>query len=278
MPKMSHAIEGCSAPSSVARPATPHGSGQSAPVKWRLRTRPPQVHPGLWKYERVTRPPWVVGLAILISAGLHAFVLLGFNHRPPPVRTALVDDGPLIQMTMPDIEDDEEKPVESLNDEDAAETSAIAVPMLADIPTIVPVNAFVQPLDFTPTVTVDPNAVRLSAVPVNIARGSGTAEKIGKIFDVSQLDRQPQAIFQPPPIFPVELRREYPECTVVLGFIVTAKGEVVAPYVISAEVRRFEAAALAGVLKWKFKPGYKGGRPVNTRTQIAIRFRVGEDE
>jgi protein TonB len=218
-----------------------------------------------------------MGLGILVSAGLHAVVLLGFNHRPPSVRAVLVDDGPLIQMAMPDLEDDEEKPVESLDDE-AMETPAIAVPMLADIPTIVPVNAFVQPLDFTPTVNVDPNAVRLSAVPVNIARGSGTAEKIGKIFDVSQLDRQPQAIVQPPPPFPADLKREYPHCTVVVGFIISAKGEVLAPYVISSEVRRFEDAALAGVLKWKFRPGYRGGRAVNTRTQIAIHFRVVEGD
>jgi len=212
-----------------------------------------------------------------VSVGVHACVLLGFNHRAPPVRTVAVDDGPLIQMTMPDLEDEEEKPVDSLDDEEAMETPAIAVPMLADVPTIVPVNAFVQPLDFTPALNVDPNAVRLSAVPVNIARGSGTGEKLGKIFDVSQLDRQPQAIFQPPPVFPAELRREYPECTLAVGFIINTKGEVVAPYIISAEVRRFEDAALAGVLKWKFKPGYKGGRPVNTRTQIAINFRTVED-
>lgn len=227
----------------------------------------------------MTRSPVAMGLGILVSAGLHAVVLLGFNHPPPPVRAAFVDEGPLIQMTMPDLEDEEEKPVDSLNDEEAAETPAIAVPMLADIPTIVPVNAFVQPLDFTPTVNVDPSAVRLSAVPVNIARGSGTAEKIGKIFDVSQLDRQPQAILQPPPTFPADLKREYPECTVVVGFIISAKGEVLAPYVISSQVRRFEEAALAGVLKWKFRPGFRGGRAVNTRTQIAIHFRVtAEDE
>jgi hypothetical protein len=96
-----------------------------------------------------------MGLALLVSAGLHVFALLGFNHRPPPVRPVLVDDGPLIEMTMPDLKEDEEKPVDSLNDEEAAETPAIAVPMLADVPAIVPVNAFVQPLDFTPSLQVD---------------------------------------------------------------------------------------------------------------------------
>lgn len=275
MPKMSHAIEGWPEHSTLPTSAL-HHSGRSG-IKPHRPSGLPDT-PGLWKYKRTTRSPLVIGLAILVSAGLHAFVLLGFNHRPPPVRTALVDDGPLIQMTMPDLKEDEEKPVESLNDEEAAEAPAIAVPMLADIPTIVPINAFVQPLDFTPALEVDPSAVRLSAIPVNIARGSGTAEKIGKIFDVSQLDRQPQAIFQPPPVFPTELRREYPECTVVVGFIVTAKGEVMAPYIISAEVRRFETAALTGIQRWKFKPGYRGGRAVNTRTQISIVFRVSAGE
>jgi protein TonB len=181
-------------------------------------------------------------------------------------------------MAMPDIEEDKEEPVESLGDEESAPDPGIVVPMLADVPTLVPVNAFVQPLDFTPKLDVDPNAVRLSAVPVNIARGSGGAEKIGKIFDISQLDRQPQAIVQTPPIFPPGLRREYPTCTVVVGFIISAKGEVLAPYIISAEVRRFEEAALSGVQKWKFRPGYRGGRPVNTRTQIAIHFRAVDDD
>ena len=53
---------------------------------------------------------------------------------------------------------------------------------------------------------------------------------------------------------------------------------IASPYVISSEVRRFEEAALAGVLKWKFRPGYRGGRAVNTRTQIAIHFLVTENE
>jgi periplasmic protein TonB len=276
MPKMSHAIEGWSEHSTLPTATLAH-SGCDMPAGRHRPTRLPD-QPGLWKYERVTRSPLAMGLAILVSLGLHVFVLLGFNHRPPPVRPVLVDDGPLIQMTMPDLEDEKEKPVDSLDDTEAVETPAIAVPMLVDVPTIVPVSAFVQPLDFTPALNVDPNAVRLSAVPVNIARGSGTAAKIGKIFDVSQLDRQPQAIFQPPPVFPADLRREYPECTVVVGFIITAKGEVTAPYIISSQVRRFEEAALTGVLKWKFKPGFRGGRAVNTRTQIAISFRVSDGE
>ncbi|AOS44512.1 Gram-negative bacterial tonB protein [Lacunisphaera limnophila] len=216
-------------------------------------------------------------MSVLVSAGLHALVLLGFNHRAPPPPPVIVDDGPLIQMVMPDIEEEEEKPVETLDDMVEADAPAISVPMLVDVPTIVPVDAFVQPLDFTPVVTVDPNSVRMSAIPVNIARGSGTGEKLGKIFDISQLDRQPQAVFQPAPVFPVDLKSTYSESAVTMEFIINTKGEVLMPRAVASQHRRFEEAAIAGLLKWKFKPGAKGGRPVNTRTQITIKFRVLKD-
>jgi protein TonB len=62
--------------------------------------------------------------------------------------------------------------------------------------------------------------------------------------------------------------------TVVMGFIITNKGDVVAPNVISSDHNRFSEAAIRAVEKWRFRPGYKGGRAVNTRTQISIYFKV----
>lgn len=264
MPKMSHAMEGRP---SEPTPAYPHHYNPT-------RRDAADAVPCLWKYETINRSAGVVVLSVLVSVGLHAAALLGFNHRPPPPKPVVVDDGPLVQIEMPDLSEDEEEPVESLEDSEPMDAPAIAVPMLADVPTIVPVNAFVQPLDLTPQLNVDPSAVRMTAIPVNIARGSGSAEKIGKIFDISQLDRQPQPIFQPAPTFPLELRHDFPESAVTLEFIISSKGEVLMPRAIVAKHRRFEEAAINGVLKWKFKPGYKGGRPVNTRTQITIMFRV----
>jgi protein TonB len=233
--------------------------------------------PGLWRYPTVTRSRWVLVLSVIVSAGFHVWALLGFNDRPLPPPPRIVDDGPLLQIEMPDLHEDEEEPVESLDDAEAVETPAISVPMLADVPTIVPVNAFVQPLDFTPNLNVDPDSMRQSVIPVNIARGSGGAAKLGKIFDISQLDRQPQAVFQPPPVFPVDMRNSFSEAVVVMEFIINAKGDVVFPRAVSSPNRRFEDAASAGLLKWRFKPGYKGGRPVNTRSQITITFRITSD-
>jgi len=268
---MSYAIEGWlpkSSPLALGRGGTP-------PIQ--ASNRMPD-QPGLWKYKRMPRSRGVMVFSVLISIGLHAFALLGFNDRAAPVRRVAVAEGPVIQMTMPELEEDKLKPVESLNNDEAMPDPGIVVPMLADLPTLVPVDSFVQSMDFTPTLPTNLDAVRLSAVPVNIARGSGTAERLGKIFDPSQLDRQPQAIIRPPPVFPSELKKIFAEAVVVLGFIISAKGEVFSPHVISSDNYRFEPAALSGVLKWRFKPGMKAGHAVNTRTEITITFRLKPGE
>ncbi len=212
----------------------------------------------------------------LLSLSLHAVVFFGFNEHVPAKKRRVVSDEPVIQMTMPDLEEDKVEPVEALGDV-PPETPSIAVPTLADLPSLVPVDAFVQPLDFTPALPTSPDASHLMTVPTNIARGSAAVEKLGKIFNVADLDRQPQPIFRPSPVFPYEMKREYSEASVVAEFIITTKGAVVSPRAISAQNRRFEEAALLALEKWKFRPGYKAGRPVNTRTQITIYFRVTAD-
>lgn len=181
-------------------------------------------------------------------------------------------------MTLPDMpEEEKEKPVESLDNDNSEAPAGINVPMLTDLPTLVPVDAFVQPLDFRPKVDTDLSAAGLTSIPVNIARGGAGGAKLGKIFEIGDLDREPRPIVQPAPRFPAELTKLYTASTVVLEFIITAKGEVVNPKPISSEARRFEDAAIEGVLKWKFRPGMKAGRPVNTRVRISINFRVTED-
>lgn len=252
---------------------TPTRNGRPAAAG---KDAPPEA--GLWKY-RVARSSRVsTAIGILVSVSIHALALLAFNRHAPPPKRVVVDDGPLIQMTMPDLKDDEEKPVETIDEEQAVEDPGIAVPSLVDLPTLVPVNAFVQPLQYTPDLPKNLDASKMTQIPVNIARGTVAPEKLGKIFDISQLDRQPQAILQPAPVFPPELTKEFTESSVFLEFIITAKGEVVNPRALRSEHRRFEEAAIRGVLKWKFRPGMKGGRAVNTRTQIEIRFRVGSND
>lgn len=216
-------------------------------------------------------------VAGLLSIGLHALAVLSFNDRAPPMKRILVPDEPVIQMTMPELEKDEVEPVEDLGEEPPAQVPSIAVPLLADLPSLVPIDAFVQPLDFTPALRTDIDAVSLSAVPVNIARSNTSMEKLGRIFNVAELDRQPHPTFRPSPVFPPDMKKEFTESSVEVEFIVSSKGEVFAPRILSSQHRRFEDAALRAIEKWKFRPGYKTGRPVNTRTRITIIFKVTPD-
>ena len=211
---MSHAMAGWFADSGslVLAPAAP----RSIPAASRVPDQP-----GLWKYRTLRRSRGILIFSLLFSLGLHAFALLGFNQRHPVVKRASVADDPVIQMTMPDLEEDKIDPVDALGEEQPPENPAIAVPMLADLPSLVPIDSFVQPLDFTPALPANLDAVRLTVIPTNVARNSGALERLGKIFDVSQLDRQPEPTFRPSPIFPPELRNEFRTASVMMGFIIT---------------------------------------------------------
>ncbi|HLP24245.1 MAG TPA: TonB family protein, partial [Acidobacteriota bacterium] len=79
------------------------------------------------------------------------------------------------------------------------------------------------------------------------------------------------------PAFPYGLRQQVSEAKVTLEFIVDANGEVVAPMVTDSSHRGFDDAAIIGVSKWKFRPGMKAGRKVNTRVRQAITFTVGDE-
>ena len=240
--------------------------------------RPFLSRPGDWRYHTPHRERSVLVLAVLLSIGFHSALLLGFNRRAPPPRPVLATGEDIIQLALPDLpEEEKEVPVEALNDDQDEAPPGVNVPMLADQPMVVPVDAFVQPLDLRPKVETDLITAGLKSIPVNIARGASGA-RLGKVFEIGDLDREPKPIVQPSPRFPAELAKLYDSSVVELEFIITSKGEVVNPSVLSSAHRRFEEAAIQGVLKWKFRPGLKGGRAVNTRVRITINFHAAKTD
>jgi protein TonB len=222
-----------------------------------------------------TGKPW---LAMLISAALHAGLIFGFSRRVRPPAVVVVAEPPAIQLVMPDLTEPEEKKVEELND-DPVDAPAVAVPMLADVPISAPsVTAFVQPIDFVPDLKTDPAANHLVSIPTNIQHGRPAGSALKDIFNVSDLDRKPEAVSQIAPNFPQEMQKTYDKAQVVVGFIVTAKGDVVQPYIIHSTDVGFERETLNAVASWKFRPGYKGGRKVNTRVEQPVNFSVARKD
>ncbi len=232
-----------------------------------------------FRYHGTPRPPrsyYVV--AILVSVALHAGLLLGFNKHSVPRRVIAVEEPPSSMLIMPDLTDPEEEKVTELNDEEQT-APAVQVPMLADVPLSVPVeSSFTQLIDPTVPTKLEGAAASVMAIPTNIQRGRPDTSGIKDLFNIADLDRKPEPIVQTPPQFPYELKQSVSEARVRVGFIVSSRGDVIMPYIISSSDRGFERATLDAVLKWKFKPGMRGGRKVNTRVEQPIDFKVVADQ
>ena len=242
----------------------------------------PQVHDapgGRWRYDGGRRPPRVPVLAILIAGGAHAFALLGFNHPAKPETVVVEDTGPSIFIEMPELEDLEEPELVDITDGVREEVEAASyVPMLADVPTAVVDTAFVQEIDFSslaPRPEFD--AAKVVTIPRGPRSGGVRPDTMKDIFNLKDLDRIPEPVFQPPPVFPRQLKNEVSKATVTVEFIVDDSGKVVYAKVVEASYPGFEDAAIVGVMRWQFRPGMRGGKRVSTRMIVPLIFRVVDE-
>lgn len=233
---------------------------------------------GDWYYQGLPKPARLSWPAILFSLSVHSLLLWGGGDRPKHRPVVVVKDDPIIQMVMPDLPDEEEKPVEEL--EEAVELDpGVVVPRLVDLPSTVDLNnAFVQPLDMSVTLQTGLDTGSLTSIPLKIAPSGPRAGGMKDLFNISQLDRVPEPIVQPPPQFPVQLKKDVDRAEVVVEFIVDSKGDTRDVRVVSSTHPGFEHAAIEGVGKWRFRPGMKTGRKVNTRMMVPIRFTVTNDD
>ena len=93
-------------------------------------------------------------------------------------------------------------------------------------------------------------------------------------FDVSDLEKRPEAVSQVAPAYPAELRKAKVEGSVKLVFVLTEEGRVEDPRVENSSRPEFEKPALDAIRKWRFSPGMKDGKAVRTYIRVPMRFRV----
>jgi protein TonB len=214
------------------------------------------------------RKDLIIGLTI--SVLLHwSFLFLTQAPSAKPVVVAAAADTLKIEMPELPPEEPEKKPADETPDEDAVQSS-VAPPTLVDIPNVVPNAVFV----ITPEPPPPPGAQTAKGVvtiPTN-PRPAGWGKGWSNLFDINQLDQIPVARFQPAPQYPYEMRRAAINGTVTVGFICDSNGNVADPYVMTSTHREFEQPAIQAVSKWKFKPGKRGGRNVNTRMSVPLVF------
>jgi protein TonB len=173
-------------------------------------------------------------------------------------------------MAMPKLEPDEP---EVVDDTDQKPTPVdLAPPMQTDVPQAVTDTSFVQQVEPPPPdVGINKNAL---TVPQNTGNWKNGME----VFDISMLDVKPEPTFRINPVYPFEMRRAGITGSVMVDFIVDTNGDVINAYALSSTQHDFEANAVSGVSKWKFRPGKRGGRVVATHMQVPIAFTLGSDQ
>lgn len=210
----------------------------------------------------------IIGLVVSISIHLVALNPFAGKNAPPKREAAKKEE--IIQMEMPPLDEEKEEKVEELQDEPVE--NVMAPPSLVDLPTVVPVNAFTQPLQPPPPpgMTAAKGAI---TIPVN-PPGANFGKGIKDLFDINNLDQRPVARVQNPPQYPYEMSRAGISGEVAVEFIISSNGDVVDTRVMRSSHREFEVPAMMAVQKWKFKPGRKGGRAVSTRASQLIEFNL----
>jgi TonB family protein len=99
------------------------------------------------------------------------------------------------------------------------------------------------------------------------ARADGSAVADGPVT-------APVVTSQAAPEYPFSLRLAGNKGVVVVDFIVDREGNVVKADVSKSSHPDFEAPAVEAVLKWKFKPAIKDGKPVYAHMQVPIVFEL----
>lgn len=234
---------------------------------------------GSWRYDGGRRSrSWLI-VAACFSAALHVGLLFGITRAPKKPGAPAVAEVPAIRLTIPEVKELEE-PEPASNEEPALAAEApTPMPMQADLPQLPNPADFVQQIDFSTLIErPDLSQLKLLVIPETIRGGSRKiAQSIGAIFNLGDLDRIPDAVFQPAPTYPFSMKREGIECTVIVEFIVDVQGRAVNAVVTESPHSGFNEAAIAGVQKWKFRPGIRGGRKVNTRMRVPIAFRLANN-
>jgi periplasmic protein TonB len=110
----------------------------------------------------------------------------------------------------------------------------------------------------------------VGGVPGGVVGGCIGCTGDGPVLDY---DQGPQIVRQTKPLYPQEAFVKKIEGVVEVEFLIDGQGDVVSARVIRS-VPLLDAAAIATVKQWKFRPAMKGGRPVATIARAPVAFRI----
>jgi periplasmic protein TonB len=96
------------------------------------------------------------------------------------------------------------------------------------------------------------------------------AQKTDEVYTAGNGVTSPRIVRQVAPEHPPQDFRV--SGTVLIGLIVTAKGEPDEVHVVRSLEKAVDQCAVDAVKQWRFEPGTKDGKPVAVRISVEIRF------
>lgn len=217
-------------------------------------------------------------IAILVSLLLHGgLALTGLLPKAAPAKPAKAEEVPTIELTLPPPPEPEEPEIVENAADAPQETASLAPPMQADSISAVIDSPFVQQIQAPPPPGLSTSVGAITIPTGRPVTGSGGGG-LTNVFDLSELTKKPVPTFQARPPYPFDMKRAGINGEVLVRFNVDAKGNVYDPVILRSSNSAFEETVLTTVLKWKFRPGQKGGADVNTRNvQILIPFKLSSE-
>jgi len=105
--------------------------------------------------------------------------------------------------------------------------------------------------------------------------GDGSGGGVGGgVYKVGNGVTQPSILMKVDPEYSEEARKAKYSGTVTLAVIVDTEGKARDIHVVKSLGMGLDEKAIEAVMKWKFNPGKKDGKPVNVRATIEVNFRL----
>lgn len=204
---------------------------------------------------------WIGGITATVAHSAAVWFSL-FPPHPAALAPVGIDEAPGLMIAPPPPPDE----VEVTDEPEDRPPPSVAVPSLADLPSPLTPDSFVQPLQPNPP-QADRGEVRV--IPPGGTWGPPTGSPIFNSVDLSQ---QPVPTATPRPQYPLAMRAAGVEGTVMVDFIVDEHGMVQRATALEGPSNDFKVAAVEALRRWRFRPGIKDGRKVRTHMQIPLVF------
>lgn len=167
------------------------------------------------------------------------------------------------------------------------ELAAFTPPEIEDIPEEEPLEDEAEPEEIE-QMEQDPPRITLEQLDLALNPGTGGALSGADIsmpdfsvtqkdvsmdfFSINDLDNKPRPTRMIKPEYPPALRNQGIEGRVYIRFKIDRNGNVIEATPERSDHPGFHAPAVKAVLKWKFEPGMRAGKPVPFQCLIPILF------